>query len=200
MTLSDLQEKVWALICRGRLTGADGGRAMRTVQTELLAGDVRDNVEHFEPYGFTSEPLMGSEVLASSLSGDRNHTIVLMVADRRYRLTGLKGGEVAIFDDKKRKVLLSREGIVIDGVADPIEVKTTGDIKLSGATITLNGTSAVKVNAPSITLSGGAISFDAPNSSATGSLTTTGDVTAGGISLINHTHTGDSGGTTSAPR
>lgn len=34
----------------------------------------------------------------------------------------------------------------------------------------------------------------------TGSLHATGDITAGGISLQNHTHGGDSGGTTTAPR
>lgn len=33
-----------------------------------------------------------------------------------------------------------------------------------------------------------------------GTLTVTDDVTAGGISLMSHTHTGDSGGDTSAPK
>ena len=53
MNLSDLGERIWALLSRGRVTGADGNKPMRTLQLELLASDARDNIEHMEPYGFT---------------------------------------------------------------------------------------------------------------------------------------------------
>ena len=51
MNLSDLGERIWALLSRGRVTGADGNKPMRTLQLELLSSDARDNVEHMEPYG-----------------------------------------------------------------------------------------------------------------------------------------------------
>ena len=40
---------------------------------------------------------------------------MLVVADRRYRLKGLKSGEVAIYDDEAKSVTLTRTGIVVDG-------------------------------------------------------------------------------------
>ena len=43
------------LVTRGVLTAKNAARKMRTIQTELFANDLRDDVEHFEPYGFTSE-------------------------------------------------------------------------------------------------------------------------------------------------
>lgn len=199
MTLSDLNEKIWALFTRGRVTGADGGRPQRVLQVELLAGDVRDDVEHMEPYGLTSEPLPDSEAIAASLAGDRNHTIVIMVADRRYRMTGLKPGEVALYDDKGRTVYLGRDGIRIDGVSDPITVTTTGDVKTQGQNVTVEAAGNLTLKGSQIILKGNALGIDAPSSTASGSFATTGDVTAGGVSLIHHTHKGDSGGSTSAP-
>lgn len=89
---------------------------MRTIQAETMAGDLRDDVEHFEPYGFTSEPKTGAEPLIVALDGDREHSTAICVADRRYRLTGLTSGEVALYDDQGQEVVLAREGIRIHTV------------------------------------------------------------------------------------
>ncbi len=109
----DIKDAIWNLIVRGRLTGSAGRKKMRTIQAETMAGDLRDDVEHFEPYGFTSEPKTGAEPLIVALDGDREHSIAICVADRRYRLTGLTSGEVALYDDQGQKVILAREGIKI---------------------------------------------------------------------------------------
>lgn len=47
------------------------------------------------------------------MDGDREHSIAICVADRRYRLTGLTSGEVALYDDQGQEVVLAREGIRI---------------------------------------------------------------------------------------
>lgn len=101
------------LLARGSVTAVGGGSKLRTLQIRMLAGETKDNIEHFEPYGFTSEVKPGSEPVAAFFDGDRSHGVVLVVADRRYRLTGLQSGEVAIFDDQGQKVHLTRDGIVI---------------------------------------------------------------------------------------
>lgn len=119
---------VTALINRAVVGAKNGARKLRTLQIELLDGDVRQPVEHFEPYGFTSEPLQDAEALAVSLGGDRDHTIALVVTDRRYRPVNLKDGEVVVFDDLGRKVFLSRDGIKVEGVASPVTVKTTASV------------------------------------------------------------------------
>ena len=45
------------VLARGTVSAADGTKKMRVVQVRLLADEVRDDLEHVEPYGFTSEPL-----------------------------------------------------------------------------------------------------------------------------------------------
>lgn len=73
--------------------------------------------------------------------------------------------------------------------------------KVTASTVTINA-SAFTVNAPSIALNGQITGGGSSGATAnfTGSVNVTKDVTAGGISLRNHTHPGDSGGTTGAPK
>ena len=113
------------LINRATVSAKNGARRLRTLQVKLLGGDIRESVEHFEPYGFTSEPHIGAEAIGLALGGDRDQTLAVVVADRRYRPTGLKDGEVCVFDDLGRKVYLSRNGIRVDGVSSPVTVKTS---------------------------------------------------------------------------
>lgn len=103
---------------------------MQGLQLAVLSGEVRDNVERFQEYGFTSVPFGGAEAVMVSVGGNHDHGIVIAVDDRRYRLKGLQGGEAAIYDDQGQKVHLTRNGIVIDGSGKPFILTNT-----PGATI-----------------------------------------------------------------
>ncbi len=61
------------------------------------------------------------------------------MTDRRHRPTGLKSGEVVIYDDLGRKAYISREGIKVEGKGSPITVTTTVNVAVKGAKITLDG-------------------------------------------------------------
>lgn len=210
-------------IVQGTVTVSKGDTKTRRLQIESNDQYVEDDLEHMESYGFTSEPFPDGHTDALVVYTDTHngHGIVIVVHDKRYRITNLKPGEVCLFDDKKRVVHLKREGIVIDGADDPITVKTTGNIiinavdsvNITANSVNVNAQSTVinspsnKINGPltvtgqivgqgGLTISGGS------GAKVTGSLTTTGDVVAAGISLDNHTHGGVQGGdaSTSAPQ
>ena len=210
-------------ILQGTVTVSKGDTKTRRLQIESNDQYVEDDLEHMESYGFTSEPFPDGHTDALVVYTDTHngHGIVIVVHDKRYRITNLKPGEVCLFDDKKRVVHLKREGIVIDGADDPITVKTTGNIiinavdsvNITANSVNVNAQSTVinspsnKINGPltvtgqivgqgGLTISGGS------GAKVTGSLTTTGDVVAAGISLDNHTHGGVQGGdaSTSAPQ
>ena len=143
------------VLARGTVSAADGTKKMRVVQVRLLADEVRDDLEHVEPYGFTSEPLDDEqpEAFAAFFSGDRSHGIVFCIADRRYRLTKLKAGEVALYDDQGQKVHLTRDGIVVH-TDKQLEATVGGTLTatVSGAA-TLKAAS-VKIDAPTVELTG----------------------------------------------
>ena len=213
---------------RGVMTLADGAKKMRSVQVRLLADEVRDDLEHVEPYGFTSEPHPEAEAFALFFDGDRSQGIVFTIADRRYRLKPLKTGEVAIFDDLGQKVHLTRDGLevytpgwlhatvdkdaeitvggnVAERVGGDVSAIVSGNVTLNASTVTIDSASLHITGATtidkSLTVLGGLAVSGGTGASVTGSLTTTGDVTAGGISLMSHVHTeqGD-GADTSAPK
>lgn len=144
------------LLARGVVALANSARKLQTLQMRLTAGEIKDGMEHLEPYGFTSCPLPGAEGLAAFLGGDRSHGVVVVVTDRRYRLQNLEPGEVAIFTDEGDFIHMKR-GRVID-----IE---TGTLNVRAST---------------------AVHFDTPLITQTGQIESQGDVKAGGVSLINH--------------
>lgn len=106
----------------------DDGPKMQSHQVEAYDGLVRDKVEHFQNYGFTSVPFAGAEGVGLSIGGSTNHMVVLNVDDRRYRMKGLEDGEVAIYDDQGQSVHLTREGIVVKGAGLPMVFEDTPSI------------------------------------------------------------------------
>ncbi len=108
-------------------------RRMRTIQVTVFEGDVRDDVEHFEPYGITSRVQdapadgRGAEAIVIDLGGNSDHPVAIVVADRRYRVTGLAKGEVCIHDDQGQRITLKRDRILVE--APIVEVKSP-DVRL----------------------------------------------------------------------
>jgi phage baseplate assembly protein V len=148
------------LLARGTVVLANSASKLQSLQMRLTAGELNDDIEHFEPYGFTSRPLAGAEGVVTFLGGDRSHAIALVIADRRYRLQSLTNGEVAIYTDEGDKIHFKRGRII--------------DIETS----TLNIRASTAVN------------FDTPVLNQTGKIVSTGDQIAGAVSQLNHAHVG----------
>lgn len=197
------------LLGRGVVESVDDTPMMRTVQAEFLPGDVREGLEHFEPYGFTSRVKEGAEAIGAFFNGDRSHGVVLVTADRRFRLH-VEEGEVAVFDDQGQKVVLKRDGILVETPKNlTATVGGNAVATVSGTTTLKSG--AVTIDAPSVHITG-TLSVDGHISGAgglavsggtgaavTGSITATGDITAGSISLQGHTHTEQGDGAETSP-
>jgi phage baseplate assembly protein V len=105
---------------------------------ELVAGDPKENIEHLEPYGFTAVPHAGAEGLAVFPDGDRSHGIVIVAADRRYRLKGLKGGEVAIYSDEGDSVVFNR-GRVVNVVTETLNISAATAVNIDTPILTCTG-------------------------------------------------------------
>jgi phage baseplate assembly protein V len=106
--LSPLQRELRLMIARCVVTLIDSGKGVQVMQVKLFDGEVRDNVENFESYGFTSNPHPGAEGLFASVSGNRDHGITVAVGNRKLRLKGLETGEVAIYTDEGDFIKLAR--------------------------------------------------------------------------------------------
>ena len=95
-----LRNRVMLMLGRAVLSAISDGGGVQVVQATLLEDEIRGDLERFQEYGFTSVPLPGAEALVAFIGGNRDHGVVVAVEDRRYRMCGLKGGEVAIYTDE----------------------------------------------------------------------------------------------------
>jgi len=170
--LGPIRRRLAHLVARAVVTLVNDAAKMQTLQLGLLADEALDGAEHWQPYGYTYKPHAGAEALVLAVGGHRAHSVVIACADRRYRLTSLEDGEVALYSDEGDKVHLKR-GRVIEVVTE-----------------TLNISASTAVN------------FDTPVINTTGQIVSAGDQVAGGISQIGHVHGGvePGAGNTGAPQ
>lgn len=160
---------------------------LQTLQLELLRDELLDAVAHLEGYGRTAHPPKGYEGLVASLAGERRRTVCLTAFHRKYRLTELAEGEVALYDDLGNVVHLMRDRLQVSAVQH-LEVKApTCEIT---ASTTHMGDVAITGN---LTVSG---TITAPTVAATTSLT------VAGLEMKGHKHGGVASGnqTTGGPQ
>ena len=144
------------MIARAVLSLVDDSSKTQTAQIEAFAGDVHDEVEHFQPHGLTSVPKPGSEGLVVFVAGNHDHPILLNVEDRRHRPTNLAEGETALWNTSAHTLVLyhdraelicpkfvvqAAEEVFFDTpvVRTSGEIKADGDITDSGGAASMRG-------------------------------------------------------------
>jgi phage baseplate assembly protein V len=196
------------MLARGVVAASGAVTKMQTLQVRLKSTELKDGVEHFEPYGFTSRPLPGAEVLAGFFGGDRSHGVVICAADRRYRIREMAEGEVAIYTDEGDSIVLKR-GRLIEVTTHTLRINATELVEFNTQQFTVNASVKASFTTPlaeysqqvkvlglltgqgGMAISGGSgASFSGSISQTGGSFTTDQDVSAGSISLKNHRHAG----------
>ncbi|WP_334468979.1 phage baseplate assembly protein V [Arsenophonus sp. PmNCSU2021_1] len=179
---STLQRGLARLWSRAVVQRPNSTPACQQVDVAMIAGDTKAGMEYLEPYGFTSTAHSGAEGVALFLAGDRSHGIVINVADRRYRLKGLKSGEVAIYTDEGDSIVLKR-GRLIEATTETFILNAKNKVVLNTALIETPG--AIKAEK--------SITSAAEVQDKVGSLSTMRK------QYNSHAHSGDSGGMTGTP-
>lgn len=95
--VAPLRNRVYTMITRAVIESVKNDSGMQTIKAALLAGEIRDSMEHFKEAGFTSTPIAGAEAVAVFPGGNRDHGIIIVVNDRRSRPTDIPEGGAAIY-------------------------------------------------------------------------------------------------------
>lgn len=127
--LRPMQVRIANSIARAVVQLVDDGQKLQRVQISVLAGELVDGAEHFQPYGFFSVPLSGAEAVVMFPNGDRGHALVVAVSDRRTRPTSSQGGESGLYTDEGDEIRLARGHVIV--------LKTTGQIRLGSSAATI---------------------------------------------------------------
>lgn len=104
ITLSDIQRiidpvkrRILGIFARAVVEESDDTTPIQTLQLSVMEDEVRDGVERFQDYGFTSNPPDDAEVIVGFIAGNRSQGIALKVDDPATRLKNLEKGEVAMY-------------------------------------------------------------------------------------------------------
>lgn len=127
------------MVARAVVTAINDAGKIQSAQVKLLDGEVRDGVEVLMQYGLHSNAPGKREGIYLSVGSDRDHGVLINIADRQFRMRALKSGEVALADDLGQKVYLTREGIVIDGAGLPMTVKNTPKVRFETQLVEVTG-------------------------------------------------------------
>jgi phage baseplate assembly protein V len=106
--VAPLQQRLRLLISRGAVKLVNDALKCQGLQVSLLSDEVRDDVERFQEYGYTSVPFTDAEALFLSVGGNRSLGVVICVNDRRHRPLSLNEGDVCLFTDLGERVYLNR--------------------------------------------------------------------------------------------
>jgi len=143
--LDPIRRRVRLMISRAVLSAISDGAGIQIVQVKLLDGEVRDGVERFQNYAFSSVPLAGAEGIMACVSGNRDHGVLLAADDRRYRPKGLQPGEAIMYThmDKqahKHRIIFKADGS-IEVLAKNITVKATEAARIEGDIVKIHAAS-----------------------------------------------------------
>ena len=109
-----LKRRVFLMVSRAVIKIINDAEGIQKLQLVGYDGELHEGVERFQEYGFTSHPKSGAEAVVVAVAGNRGHSLVIALDDRKFRLKSLQPGEMAIYDDLGQKVHLKRDGIYVE--------------------------------------------------------------------------------------
>lgn len=127
--LAPLRRRVLLMIGRGVLRLIDDAPMRQRLQVVALDGEVLDDVERMQQYGYTSHPPPGSDALVAALGGMRQHPVVLAAEHPSVRTYAHPPGTVALYtwQDGQRGGGVGRHRIMLAGGQPRILLTTRVD-------------------------------------------------------------------------
>lgn len=190
--LSPAIARVKGMVSRCTIKNVQDSSKVQTMDIGLLADELRNGVERYQEYGFTSVPFPGMEAFVCFIGGERGNPVIVATGDRQFRINSLEPGEVCIYTDEGDKIMLKR-GRKIEIETETLTVNAKDAV--INATNTEINTDLCAINAPltkisgELQVSGGITGGGGANM--TGGITNTGgSITSNGIELETHKHGG----------
>jgi len=111
--LSQLRSRVDVMVARAVVTLVNDALKTQRVQLRILKNEgTDDKVEHFQPYGLSFVPPVGSEAVALAVGGSRGHTIAVCVQHPDHRPKGAHEHEGGLYSKGQWRVFVDADGIV----------------------------------------------------------------------------------------
>jgi phage baseplate assembly protein V len=110
--ITAMQRRVQSTATRGVVTLVSDKEKTQRFQVELLADETEDDVEHFQPMGWSWATEPGAESVCIAIGGDRAHTIALCANDPSKRPKSAKPGTGGCYKDGKWVMFVDTSSVV----------------------------------------------------------------------------------------
>jgi phage baseplate assembly protein V len=164
-----LGRRMLKAISRGwKTTGIDTG-TVQFMQVQLGPQELKDSVPRVAEFGFTSNPPIGSDVIALFIGGDRSNGVVVATGHQASRPTGLQPGETMIYSQDGKSIYMTKSGgIVVNANNQSVTVN-------NATTVTINAANVINLETPQVNVS--------QNLNVGANLTVTGNTTTATITV-----------------
>lgn len=216
--LAPLSMRIRNMLARCVIKAINDDHKLQTATISILKNELKGNVEIFQLYGLDVNPPVDTEAVVVCPNGDRSSAIVLAMGDRRFRITGKKSGEVAIYTDEGDYIYLKRQhnieiktlhlkAMAEDAIFELKDMVVNADnaaFNLKNMTVDANGAT---FNLKNMNISASdSVSIDTPKLETTGDINSEQDIKdkKGTMQQIrdiynSHTHQDSMNGTTQTP-
>lgn len=114
---------------------------------KLAGGEMHDDVQTIQQYGFASLPSKNARALTLFVGGERDNGVVVATQGDSEKIPSIEEGEVALFTDYGQSIILKKDGSI---VATPARGKTfsiLGDLEVDG---NVSATKEVSATCPKV--------------------------------------------------
>lgn len=134
---------------RGIITNVDDSGALQTNDIELLAGELRSQIETLKHYGFTYVVPEGvSEHLTAFMGGNRDHGVVIATQHRASRPKDLARGEVMLYTDEGDFLRFKRDNTIELFSKKKFVANITDDVEINTKRVIINASEKFTLNTP----------------------------------------------------
>lgn len=161
-----MMDRILHMIGLGRVTLVDDTKDVQRLQISQGSSgsddgeSLTDHVPLIGTFGLVSNPPENAEIALVRLGGLRSGTVAIGSNHRPSRPTGLKPGEVKLYDQHGAYVFLSVDGIVIDAAGknvtvqnvDTLTVKATTKVRLETSKVETTGDFVSRCDGTSVSL------------------------------------------------
>lgn len=102
-------EKLKAMIGRCIIAAVSDQTKTQSLQIEAFSGDLHDEVERFQQFGFSGVPMPNAEGIVLFVAGNHDHPVVIAAENRDVRVNNLTQGESAMYNGFGHKIVLYQD-------------------------------------------------------------------------------------------
>ncbi len=111
--IQPIRDMIINMVLKGTVLAIDDTGEIQLVSVKVNGDEEYTEIERLQPYGLSTNPKKGAEVLLMSPGGNLDNALAMMIENGKNRIKGLEEGEVVLYSIFSQNILLNKNGEVV---------------------------------------------------------------------------------------